>query len=243
MSPLAGIPAPLGAGSGLYDLEEREAHRLLKLGIAVELDVCAVPDVVEIRALRGQQAVPPVTLRRRQRGVDLVAQCGHRTAARPAVSEQLHDREGLAWLELGADRDPREVGLALRRGHRPGRPVDDVVEGGRHPQVAGPRAMTQGHLDTSVRVVLGDEGGAERGRRAGIVRSLRNPLVGDERRLDDDPHGGVERFDLVPDRRDGAMVERDQTGRVDADGLVPTAFSSGGRGAVHPHESRGCVRG
>ena len=72
--PLGGDPPPLGAGSGLYDLEEREAHRLLKLGIAVELDVCAVPDVVEIRALRGQQAVPPDTFRRRQRGVDQVAQ-------------------------------------------------------------------------------------------------------------------------------------------------------------------------
>ena len=72
--PLGGDRPPLGAGSGLHDLEEREAHRLLKLGIAVDLDVGAVPDVVEIRALRGQQAVPPDTFRRRQRGVDLVAQ-------------------------------------------------------------------------------------------------------------------------------------------------------------------------
>ena len=47
--PLGRDRALLGAGAGLERVEEREADGLLQLGVAVELDVGAVPEVVEVR--------------------------------------------------------------------------------------------------------------------------------------------------------------------------------------------------
>ena len=58
--PLGGYRALFGTGGGLDDLEEREPHRLLQLVVAVDLDVGAIPDVVEIVALLAAQAVPAV---------------------------------------------------------------------------------------------------------------------------------------------------------------------------------------
>ena len=49
--PLGGDRAALGARAGGQDLEQREAHRLLQLGIALELDVAASP-----RSRRGRRA-------------------------------------------------------------------------------------------------------------------------------------------------------------------------------------------
>jgi hypothetical protein len=66
---------PLGPGSGLEDMEEGEAHRLLHLGIAVDLDVGAVPEVVQIGALLVDQVVPAHLARAGQRGGDLIPQC------------------------------------------------------------------------------------------------------------------------------------------------------------------------
>ena len=45
-------------------------------------------------------------------------------------------------------------------------------------------------------------------------------LVRDQLRLDDDPQRPVERLHLVLDRGDGALGERDEPGRADADGGV-----------------------
>ena len=55
---LGGDRALLAAGARLEDVEQREAHGLLQLGVAVDLDVGALPEVVEIGALLGEQAVP-----------------------------------------------------------------------------------------------------------------------------------------------------------------------------------------
>jgi hypothetical protein len=47
----------LGAGAGLQDVEQREADRLLHLGVPVYLDVGAVPEVAKVGALLGEQPV------------------------------------------------------------------------------------------------------------------------------------------------------------------------------------------
>ena len=76
---LGGDRALLGAGAGLERVEEREADCLLQLGVAVELDVGALPEVVEVRALRLEQALPAGVPRLGERGDGQVA-------ARPAAS-------------------------------------------------------------------------------------------------------------------------------------------------------------
>ena len=59
---LRGDRSPLGPRGRLHHLEQREPHRLLQLGITVDLDVGAVPHVVEIRPLRCDETVPPERL-------------------------------------------------------------------------------------------------------------------------------------------------------------------------------------
>ena len=58
----------------LQRVKEREAHRLLELGVTLELNVGTLPEVVEIFALAGEQPVPAGVARLRQGGRDLVAQ-------------------------------------------------------------------------------------------------------------------------------------------------------------------------
>ena len=48
----------LGAGACLKRVEQREPQRLLELGVAFDLDVGAIPEVVEIRALSCDEPVP-----------------------------------------------------------------------------------------------------------------------------------------------------------------------------------------
>jgi hypothetical protein len=52
------------------------ADRLLDLGVAVDLDVGALPEVVQVGALLGQQPVPAGQLGGGQRARHLVAQRG-----------------------------------------------------------------------------------------------------------------------------------------------------------------------
>ena len=57
--------APLRASCRLEDVKEREAHCLLELGVAVELDVGAVPEVVQVGAApTGDRPSPCVAPRR-----------------------------------------------------------------------------------------------------------------------------------------------------------------------------------
>ena len=55
---LGGDRAPLGAGARLEHVEEREANRLLQLGVPLDLDVGAIPEVIEVGALLGERARP-----------------------------------------------------------------------------------------------------------------------------------------------------------------------------------------
>ena len=78
--PLRRDRPPLGPRAGLERVEEREAHRLLQLGVAFELDVGAVPELVEVRPLCGDEPVPAGVPRLGERGDDLVAQRRHASA-------------------------------------------------------------------------------------------------------------------------------------------------------------------
>jgi hypothetical protein len=94
--PLGRHRPPLGAGAGLQDVEQPEAHGLLHDGVAVDLDVGAVPVVVEVGALAREQALPAAVAGAGERRRDLVAHRRHRAHARPAVGEELHDPQHLA---------------------------------------------------------------------------------------------------------------------------------------------------
>ena len=55
---LGGDRLALCSGPRLESVKEREAHRLLELGVAFHLHVRALPEVVEIAALTSEQPVP-----------------------------------------------------------------------------------------------------------------------------------------------------------------------------------------
>src|SRR5260221_10584821 len=48
----------LHTSSRLQDVEEGEAYRLLDLRVALQLDVCTPPEVVQVGTLLGEQALP-----------------------------------------------------------------------------------------------------------------------------------------------------------------------------------------
>ena len=75
---LGGDRALLGPRAGLQDVKQREPNRLLELGVAFQLDVRAVPEIVQILALLIGEPVPTAVLGFRQRGDDLIANRGHR---------------------------------------------------------------------------------------------------------------------------------------------------------------------
>src|SRR5207245_7128442 len=73
--------ALLCARPRLKRVEERKAKRLLQLDVAVELDVGAIPEVIEIRSLVLQEPIPAGMPGLRQRGAYLVAERLHRAPA------------------------------------------------------------------------------------------------------------------------------------------------------------------
>ena len=86
---LGGDRAPLAAGARLQGVKEREAHRLLELGVTFQLDVGALPEVVQVVALFGEQSLPAGAPRLGQRRGDLIAQRRRRASARPSVGDEL----------------------------------------------------------------------------------------------------------------------------------------------------------
>ena len=95
-SPLAGIARCSARAAACTTWKSANRTACCSSRVAVHLHVGAAPHVVEVLALPGQQPVPAGPLRRRERRVDLVAQRRHRARARPAVGEQLDDRQRLA---------------------------------------------------------------------------------------------------------------------------------------------------
>ena len=93
----------------LEDAEERVAHRELPFGIAVDLHVGAVPEVVEVGALLSQQAIPTGVRGARQGADGLGADRVQAASGRPAVREELGDRKALARLEVHRQGEARYV--------------------------------------------------------------------------------------------------------------------------------------
>ena len=120
---LGGDRPPLAAGARLKGVKEREADRLLELGVAVEFDVGAIPEVVQVAALAGEQPLPAGVPRLGKRRGDLIAQRRRRALARPSVGDELDDPQALARLDVGHDRHASEVLAALRRRLGPGGPM------------------------------------------------------------------------------------------------------------------------
>ncbi len=218
---------PLAARPRLQRVKEREPDRLLQLGVAVEADVGAPPEVVQVAPLIGQQTVPAGVRGLCERGRDLVADGGHRALARPAVGEELDDPQPLAGRQLRADREPGEIGLGLDVRAEVAGPVERVDHARRHPQFALMGAVHQDGAGVGGARPLGCEGLLQRRRRTRVLLHARLRLVGDQLRLDDDPNGLVDRLDLVGDRRHRSLRERDEAGRADLDDLV------GGRAPLH----------
>ena len=98
--PFRGDRPLLGARGGLEDVEHRKANGLLHGVVAFELDVRARPEGGEVAALGGSQSFPPVLNRGGERTFHLRSQRRHRPQARPAVSDELDQRQALAGLDL-----------------------------------------------------------------------------------------------------------------------------------------------
>ena len=68
--PLGRDRPPLGPRARLQRVEQGEANGLLEIGVAVDLDVGAIPECVEVLALTRGEFVPAASSRARERGID-----------------------------------------------------------------------------------------------------------------------------------------------------------------------------
>jgi hypothetical protein len=209
--------ASLGPGPGLQDVKQRKAHGLLDLGGALDLDVGALPEIVQIATLLLDQAIPAGLGRRREGGGDLVAHRRLRADRGPAIGDELDDLQSLTGLEGRRDGHAAEIGEALRRHLHGGRPLDVVVHGGTDPQVADRRAVQQGRASVPAGVGRRVQRGLEYGRHPGVAAREREGLIGHQFGLDHHPHTGLERLDLVGDGGHRALDQRHEARRAHAD--------------------------
>jgi len=215
--PFGGDCALLRSDTGLESVEEREANRLLELVVAVELDVGALPVVVEELALTLYQSVPTCVACCSERSTDLVAHGGARPLARPAIREELDDPQPLFLREIRRNRDPTDVLTALRHRRRTLGPLDEVVYRRRHSEPTPPGRVDEGDPCIAGQELFRLERRFEHGccSRVGLGQAAR--LVGDELRLDDDAQWGIEWLDLVENRGGRTLDERDESRRADPD--------------------------
>ena len=202
----------LGPRPGLQDVEQAEAHRLLDLGVTVHLDVGAVPELVQVGPLLGEQAVPAGQVGGRQRPHHLVDEGGPGPLARPAVADELDDLQLLAGSHLGRHREPAQVGVGLDPVRHLRRAGDHVRHSSRDPQPAGPRPVHQqragGPGVVGALGLLADQRVLQDGGQPGVLAPPRQFLVRDDLGLQHEPQLRVHRLDRVADRRDGALRQR-----------------------------------
>ncbi len=131
-----------GARARLVGVEHPEAHGLLDLRGAVDLDVGDLPERLEALGLLFDDPVPAGVQRADQRRRNLIAQRGDRALARPAVGDELGELEVLADIERGRAGQPCPVGMRVDLHRRRAvRGVDDVAHRRGHVQLAGPGAV------------------------------------------------------------------------------------------------------
>jgi hypothetical protein len=217
---LGGDRPPLGARPGLEDVEEAEAHGLLDLRVAVELDIGAGPELVEVVGLARDEPFPAGVAGLGEGGGDLTANRRQRARARPSVGEELHDLEALTDQQVRVDGDACEVGGGLRAEAGAVRPGHDVVHPRRHAQAARARDVREQGRGLTVAPRLRLERRAQRRGRARVALRNGEGLVGDELRLHDDAGAGLERLDDIAHRGDPALDERDEAHGRDPHGLA-----------------------
>lgn len=211
---LGGNGPLLRAGACLEYVEEGEADGLLDLLVAVDLDVGAGPEVVEVAALFVQESLPAAVGRGRQGRVDLVAHRGPGAGPGPAVGDQLLQPQPLSRLQDGGDGQPGQVHRLLAAAGGALGSFDDVVGGHGDPQSAVPGAVHQpqtGAVGEALLVLqrrLQGLGGARVAVRPGQA------LVADEFGLDDHASAAVDGLHLVGHGGDRPLGERDEPGRA-----------------------------
>ena len=159
----AGNGALLGAGACLEGVEERKPNSLLELGVALELDVGGIPEVVEIEALTFDQPVPAGVPSLGERGHDLIPHCRKRALARPAIPQELDHPQALPCRKLRRDGDAADVRPALRSRFRVLRTVDHMIHACRHQQLAAIARMNQYNALVTVEKRLGAKRRLEHG--------------------------------------------------------------------------------
>ena len=215
-------------------MEEREAHRLLELVVAVDLDVGALPEVVEVLALVVEQAVEAGAPRRRERGVDLVADRDHRALAGPPVGQDLVSVSVSPWPTSALTVTRARSSKLSFSVTVPSRPVDHVVHRRRHPQGALPRAVHE-HARAARGCRATRRRAAQRRIAAARGSSLRagTSSLATSSDCSDDPRLAVERLDLVADRGHRAVHEGHQAHRAHLD-LAPRRRAPVDLAAQHP---------
>ncbi len=151
----------LAAGAGLQGVEEGEADRLLQLGVAVEFDVGALPEVVEVLALGAGQRLPAGVAGLGDGAADLVADRRLRALRRPAVGEELDDPQLLPRLDRARHRQPPELVPGLDRVEAGAvGPFDQVVHRRRRGQAAAFRRVDEDRLEVARRSASSQRSGA-----------------------------------------------------------------------------------
>jgi hypothetical protein len=172
-------------------VEQPEPHRLLHLGIPVDLDVGAVPEVVQEGALPGEHHVPAGLPGRGQRRPHLVTHGRERPPSRPAVGDELDHPQLLPRPQHGRRGDQAAVlehpGLNPYRG----RAVDEVIHRGPDPQPALPGLVHQHHSGFRGVAVLVTERIRRRRGHPGIGAGRRQLLVREEFGLHGNPRLAV----------------------------------------------------
>jgi len=158
----------------------REPHRLLAHRVAFDLDIGAVPVVVENLALRVHQALPAAVAGAVQRRGGLVAKRGTGTLARPAVCQVFHDAQLLARPQPADHGRAREVVACVVGDLNAAIYLDLVVHRGGHHQRAGARPVHQQCAALGVLVVDGLQRRLEDGRDPRIARRNGLVFVGDQ---------------------------------------------------------------
>jgi hypothetical protein len=194
-------------------VEKPEPHRLLAHRVAFDLDVGAVPIVIENLALGVHQALPSAVARAVQTGGGLVAQRGTGTLARPAVRQIFHDAQLLARPQPADHGRACEIVARVVGDLDAARNLDLVVHRRGHHQRTGARPVHQQCAALGALVVDGLQRRLEDGRDPRIARRLGLVLVGDQFGLHCDTDELIYRLDHVLDGGNAALCQRHQPGR------------------------------
>lgn len=111
--PFGRDPPALGPCAGREYLKQRKPNRLLKLGVAFELDVAGCPEVVEVPSLCRDERIPTRGPCGEEGGRNLIPHCRLGPLVRPPVRHELDEPQQLTRLEDVGRYDPGRIGRGL----------------------------------------------------------------------------------------------------------------------------------